>query len=950
MMKKITLLEFWRHLFIKSCLTLFLFALLISDLEASHIRAGEIIATRIDPFERTYEFTFIGYRDDLTSVRFGNGIFRFGDGEIEEIPTIFNEVQIRENLFRVEFRLVHTYRGNGAYTVSYEEEYRNRGIANMNDSGNTLFYVESQIVIDGLVGLNSTPRFTYPPIDDGTIGLAYHHNPVAFDPDDDSLSYELVTPQQARGMSVTNYRLPNAPEFYVDIPFFDGNEGGGSEPSFSIDQDGNLIWDAPGDFLNLAGGNECPPGVERCAEYNVAFKVTEWKKLGAEYVPYGYVIRDMQITISEGDNTPPELKFPADICVEAGTNISEIISATDVDGHQVELSAFGAPFQVPGPATVSPFPFEYQDSPAEMTFAWNTLCGHVKGSPYIVGFRANDLPEEDGERVGPSLSDVGFWSITVVGPAPQGLVLQNNQEGISVDWESYFCSNADNIQVWRRIGPYAFEPDECEVGIPEGAGYRLVGQVTGTENSFFDQSNVAAGALYCYRLVASFPQEGISYASEEVCITVPLNTPIITNVDVANTSVTDGEIIVKWLPSETDNGSFHKVLRFDNLNGKGTPVEVASGLTQLEFVDQGLNTDRNQYSYQVLSGTDSATVASQVHLDLQPGIEQIELTWVANVPWTNQSQRFPYHYVYRNQINEADPDQVVLVDSIRADLVQLQYLDNGAIGNTPLQSDSTYCYFVTTQGTYENSPGLPEPLLNRSQLACSKPNDITPPCEPSFPQIVNLKSCEENPLFATCPNEYFNELTWDMGAEAEGCDEEVRLYNVYFSQSGLVNEYEVVATVNTNAFIHQDLSSFKGCYRISAVDRSGNESELSEEVCNDNCSSLELPNVFTPNSDGKNDTFIPFASFIEDNESRDEFCDLFIDRVEFQVFDRTGKEVFAMNSDNPENSKFIQWDGRSNNGNSLPTGIYYYQANVQFDVLASSESHKIFNGWVQILK
>ena len=297
-----------------------------------------------------------------------------------------------------------------------------------------------------------------------------------------------------------------------------------------------------------------------------------------------------------------------------------------------------------------------------------------------------------------------------------------------------------------------------------------------------------------------------------------------------------------------------------------------------------------------------------------------------------------------------DPDQLVLVDSIRADLGQLQYLDNGAIGNTPLQADTTYCYFVTTQGTYENSPTLPEPLLNRSQLACSKPNDITPPCEPSFPQIVNLKSCEENPFFATCPDEYFNELTWDMGNEAESCDEEVRFYNVYFSQSGLVNEYEVVATVNTNAFIHQDLSSYKGCYRISAVDRSGNESELSEEVCNDNCSSLELPNVFTPNADGKNDTFIPFASFIEDNELRDEFCDLFIDRVEFQVFDRTGKEVFAMNSDNPENSKFIQWDGRSNNGNSLPTGIYYYQANVQFDVLASSESHKIFNGWVQILK
>lgn len=188
MMKKFALLEFWRHLIAKLLLTLFLIPFAFSALEASHIRAGEIIATRIDPFERTYEFTFIGYRDDKTNVRFGDGIFRFGDGDFEEIPLVANEVQISENLFRVEFRLVRTYRSNGAYIASYKENYLNEGIANMNDSDGTTFYVESQIVIDGLVGLNSTPRFTHPPIDDGTIGLAYHHNPVAFDPDEDSLS------------------------------------------------------------------------------------------------------------------------------------------------------------------------------------------------------------------------------------------------------------------------------------------------------------------------------------------------------------------------------------------------------------------------------------------------------------------------------------------------------------------------------------------------------------------------------------------------------------------------------------------------------------------------------------------------------------------------------------------------------------------------------------------
>lgn len=945
---------FLRHNSVKPYLMLFIMGLMVVDSWASHIRAGEIIATRIDPFERTYEFTFIGYRDNLTAVRFGDGVFSYGDSDIEQIPPVTNEVQISENLFRVELRLVHTYRANGAYTVSYQEDYRNQGIVNMNDSDGTAFYVESQIVIDGAVGMNSTPRFTYPPIDDGKVGLAYRHNPVAFDPDEDSISYELVIPQQERGLAVNNYRFPNESEFYVDIPYFEGSEAG-AEPTFSIDQQGNLIWDAPGDYLNLSGSSECPPGVERCAEYNVAFKVTEWKNLAGEWRPYGYVIRDMQITISEGDNEPPEIQIPPDVCVEAGANISQTITATDADDHQIELSGFGGPFQVVAPATVSPDPFVYQDSPAELTFDWNTVCGHVKGSPYVVGFRANDLPEEDGVRVGPSLSDVGIWSISVVGPAPEGLTAKNSQQEIELGWSPYACSNAENLQVWRRIGPYAFEPEACEVGIPEGVGYRMVGQVTGSEVSFEDTFEIAAGAQYCYRLVADFPLGGMSYASEEVCITIPISAPIITNVDVSETSETAGEIIVKWLPSvEDEETATYQVLRHTNINGTGASTMVASDISELEFVDRDLNTNRNTYGYQIISTgpgqtSDTAAFASQVSLEMRPGIDQIALNWSAKVPWSNQSQKFPYHYIYRNQIRE-DTALLILMDSVRSDLGVLQYLDNGSSAGKPLQVETTYCYYITTQGTYENSPAIPEPLLNRSQIACSRPNDTTPPCEPVFPRIVNLKSCEETSIFISCPDEFFNELEWGMAASSESCDDDVRRYNIYFSHSGLDSDYEVIASVNSNTFTHRNLSSYKGCYRISAVDRSGNESGLSEEICKDNCPSIALPNVFTPNQDGKNDTFIPFARNQESQGLNDDFCDLFINKIVFQVFDRTGKKVFAMNSDNPENSKFIQWDGRSNSGNVLPTGIYYYQADVQFDVLASAESRKVFNGWVQILK
>ena len=44
---------------------------LIHEVSATHIRAGEIIARRIDNLTFTYEFIFIGYRDTDSGIEFG---------------------------------------------------------------------------------------------------------------------------------------------------------------------------------------------------------------------------------------------------------------------------------------------------------------------------------------------------------------------------------------------------------------------------------------------------------------------------------------------------------------------------------------------------------------------------------------------------------------------------------------------------------------------------------------------------------------------------------------------------------------------------------------------------------------------------------------------------------------------------------------------------------------
>ena len=141
--------------------------------------------------------------------------------------------------------------------------------------------------------------------------------------------------------------------------------------------------------------------------------------------------------------------------------------------------------------------------------------------------------------------------------------------------------------------------------------------------------------------------------------------------------------------------------------------------------------------------------------------------------------------------------------------------------------------------------------------------------------------------------------------------------------------------------------------RVAALDRSGNESILSEEVCADNCPNFVLPNVFTPNNDGRNDFFTPFFSSASapipefDNSN----CPLFVERVVLSIFDRNGKTLFDYDSqEDTESGILINWDGRTNDGRELPAGVYFYSAEVTFDVLETSDDQELFNGWVQILK
>jgi hypothetical protein len=79
------------------------------------------------------------------------------------------------------------------YNVTMEDPNRNAGVINIPYSVNVPMFISTTIVVNPLlIGPNSSPVLTFPPIDEGCVGVPFYHNPGASDPDGDSLAYELI--------------------------------------------------------------------------------------------------------------------------------------------------------------------------------------------------------------------------------------------------------------------------------------------------------------------------------------------------------------------------------------------------------------------------------------------------------------------------------------------------------------------------------------------------------------------------------------------------------------------------------------------------------------------------------------------------------------------------------------------------------------------------------------
>ena len=904
---------------------------------ATHIRAGEIIAERISVQTLTYRITVVGYTDTRSSVVFGPGRINFGDGREEQLNTKsdFSLVEDLGDLIEKNtFVITHTFQGPGKYKIRFLEFNRNDLTLNMNNSVDTPFYVETEITIDPFIGVNNSPVLTIPPVDNGAVNVRYIHNPGAYDPDGDSLSYKIEIPKQGFERVVNNYRDPASAEFSK-------NKEDGTGPAFMrVDAVfGDLVWDAPG----TAG------------QYSVAMRITEWRKIDGKYVEIGYVVRDMQIIIENSKNKRPKLILPPDLCVVAGTRIKEIIQGEDPDGDPIKIEVFGEPMEInTSPATYKPENV-FQVQPGIVNFDWQTVCNHVREREYEVRVRITDKP-----LTGPKLVDIQTWKIKVIGPPPVWDELEQLPgRTLKLAWDPYACAtSAQEMQVWRRLNSDPYEPDSCETGIR--AGYELIGTTNMTTFAFTDKNGgegQAPGNTYCYRLVAAFPTPrlGESIVSKEICITIDVDVPILTNVSITATDEKDGEIFVKWTPPyDLDKIQFpgpysYELIRSEGFTGAQNRVSLGKTADTL-FTDKKLNTKNLVYNYKVVLldnniKIDTSTSGSSVRLEPTIINEAIELKWSFNVPWNNSIAKYT-HDVYRNRADAAALDVANFVKIADVDVTKkgFIYLDEGKFNGVKLKKDLEYCYYVVTKGAY-NVAGIVYPLENRSQIICAKPDDNRLPCAPVL--TFEGPECTAYVAEQSCGTiTYRHELSWKPNFSGT-CDDQLSGYRLYFNPEGSpdgtftrIGQYSAIQLRATLS----NLANYKGCYYITAVDRSGNESPKSNVVCVDNCPNYLLPNAFSPNGDGLNDTFMAF-----DNPFSK--CPRFVTQVELFIVNRWGAEVFRYASQSAtENDPFIRWDGKDPSGNELPAGTYYYSGTVSFDVVDPTKKQQPLKGTIQLLR
>ncbi len=774
---------------------------LYSSLSATHNRAGEITYRHLGGY--TYEYTVTTYTYRYSNANRSELTVEWGDGTssiVDLVDPPGHLIIANTDYYHNTYIASHTFPGPGVYEIMMQDPNRNDGVSNIPNSVNTIFSIKTTMLIGSTIGSNNTPVLLNPPIDKAARGHVFIHNPAAFDPDGDSLSYAITVCTGANGEPIEAYVLPVATD------------------TLMINEiTGDLIWNTP-----------AVVGV-----YNIAILVEEWRNT----LRIGRIARDMQIDVYETDNNPPINSVIHDICILAGDSVLIPIYSSDADGDQMTQEMVGGVFEVSNPAVFqidsSGYGWLYSH------FKWVTNCSHARKQPYNVVLKTEDVNDDI------NLVDITSFTIRVLHTAPENLITRAGTDTIRLEWTKAKCGSATGYNIYRRIGSQSYAPDTCETGVPAYTGYRLLDYVDGGNVTFYKDDNHGEGLVpgysYCYRITSTYDDGAESISSEEVCTELIPGAPPMLRVSVLSDDEVSGQIDLAWaVPHDIDtidSGPYrYEVLRM--APGENSFHSIATipsiDLTDTVHTDSGINTMVFPYTYTVvlyyqddnsdwiaLPGNETAT--SQ-YIEIAAADNQLTLSMKKRSPWLNEQ-----YDIYRdnstgifNQIGSTN-------ESI--------YIDDG------LNNNYEYTYRTIGAGI-RPLYGIDYHVQNTSHLSTGMPLDTIPPCPPD---LFVTSECDS--LTA------FNYLTWEEPVDT--CALQDIIAYIIYSRDSLNGSFASLDTVPSNVFEYTDYpeGSIEKCYAVTAIDSVLNESKPIAFCVYNICAFYRLPNVFTPNGDGVNDLY-----------------------------------------------------------------------------------------------
>lgn len=369
------------------------------------------------------------------------------------------------------------------WTFSYNLCCRNAAITNINLPSGSMMYVFA--TLDNTSGIcNNSPVFSNKPVPFVCLGQQFCFNHGAYDPDGDSLVYQMITPLDQAGLGVTYLAPFNAL---------------------------NPLSSSPAMTFNPSTGDICmtPTNLE----------VTVMAVLVNEYrngVLIGSVERDIQVTVINCSNIIPSVSgingtnnFSASVC--AGSQLCFNLFSSDADAGQNTTITWD--YSIPG-ATFVTTPGTRESG----TFCWTPAAADISTVPYcftvtvqddncpyagsqtfaycinVNGLAVNAGPDVAlGCTSGATQATLNATITGVNGPYTYSWSSGQTTSSITVGTGTYIvtatgggCTGRDTVVVAggspNPVADFAFAED-C----------------TGTIGTFTDQSSVTVGGISAYQ-------------------------------------------------------------------------------------------------------------------------------------------------------------------------------------------------------------------------------------------------------------------------------------------------------------------------------------------------------------------------------------------------------------------------------------------------------------------